>query len=209
MKHPKVSNVYSRREFFKAGTASALLAGIPGYAVAAIRPAYDEGKSLKTKFAVNVEIWWKNLDLSARIEKTAEFGFPAIEFWSYDDKDLEAMRRACDTHDLVITQFTAWGFQPGMNNPENHDLVEKKIKEACQVAKKLNCKWATVVGGDDQPGMTREQMHENIIKALKRIAPIAEDNDLTLILEPMNIRADTRSIFILYCIHDIQTPLVL
>jgi len=58
------------------------------------------------------------------------------------------------------------------------------------VAKKLGCKLATVVGGDDQPGMTQEQMHANIIIALKRVAPIAEQNDLTLILEPMNIRVD-------------------
>jgi hydroxypyruvate isomerase len=47
-----------------------------------------------------------------------------------------------------------------------------------------------VVGGDDQPGMTQEQMHENIIKGLKLAAPVAEDNEVTLILEPMNIRVD-------------------
>jgi hydroxypyruvate isomerase len=50
---------------------------------------------------------------------------------------------------LKITQFTAWGFEPGMNNPKNHHLFEEKIKESCQVAKKLECKLATVVGGDD------------------------------------------------------------
>jgi hydroxypyruvate isomerase len=191
MKEQYLKNKHSRREFLKTGAAGAVLAGIPGYAKAAQKkPAGEEGQPLKTKFAINIEIWWKDLDLAQRIEKTAEFGFPAIEFWSYDDKDLEAMRKACDKTDLVITQFTAWGFKPGMNNPENHNQVEAKIKEACKVAKKLKCKMATVVGGDDQTGMTQDQMHENIIKALKRVAPIAEDNDLTLILEPMNIRVD-------------------
>ena len=33
-------------------------------------------------------------------------------------------------------------------------------------------------------------MHENVIKALKRAAPIGEKHDVTLILEPMNIRVD-------------------
>ena len=47
-----------------------------------------------------------------------------------------------------------------------------------------------VVGGDDIPGMTQEQMHENIIAGLKKAAPIAEKHDVTLILEPMNIRVD-------------------
>ena len=48
----------------------------------------------------------------------------------------------------------------------------------------------TVVGGNDQPGMTQAQMHENIITGLKLVAPIAEENQIMLILEPMNIRVD-------------------
>jgi hydroxypyruvate isomerase len=48
----------------------------------------------------------------------------------------------------------------------------------------------TVVGGDDQPGMSQEQMHANIVAGLKLVAPIAESADVTLILEPMNIRVD-------------------
>ena len=48
----------------------------------------------------------------------------------------------------------------------------------------------TVVGGNDVIGMTQEAMHANIIKGLKLAAPIAEDNDVMLILEPMNIRVD-------------------
>ncbi len=77
-----------------------------------------------------------------------------------------------------------------MNDPKNHDAVAKEIEASCQTANKLNCKKMCVVGGNDQPGMTQEQMHENIIKALKRAAPIAEKYDVMLILEPMNIRVD-------------------
>ncbi len=55
---------------------------------------------------------------------------------------------------------------------------------------KLNCKMMTVVGGDDQPGMTPAQMHKNIIEGLKKAAPIAEKHEVMLILEPMNIRVD-------------------
>jgi hydroxypyruvate isomerase len=38
--------------------------------------------------------------------------------------------------------------------------------------------------------MTQQQMHENVIAGLRRAAPIAEKNNVTLILEPMNIRVD-------------------
>jgi hydroxypyruvate isomerase len=47
-----------------------------------------------------------------------------------------------------------------------------------------------VVAGNNQPGMTQEQMHAQVIKALKRAAPIAEREKVMLILEPMNGRVD-------------------
>jgi len=175
----------SRRKFL---TTSSLAVAGTFFFSCAVEDLRKIGQTPHTKFAVNVEMWWKNLPFIERIRQTASLGFPAIEFWGYEKKDLAAIKQTCDELGVVITQFTAWGFKPGMNNPENHDLFEKKIKEACQVAKRLGCKLATVVGGDDQPGMTQEEMHENIIIALKRVAPIAEDHDLTLILEPMNIR---------------------
>ncbi len=50
-----------------------------------------------------------------------------------------------------------------MNDPKNHDRLVKKIAEACHVAKQINCPMMTVVGGNDQPGMTQAEMHENII----------------------------------------------
>ena len=180
----------SRRSMLKA--APAVAAGISGKANAMSRSdsLSQPGKTPHTKFAVNVEIWWSDLDFPDRIRQTAALGFPAIEFWAFDGKDPAAIRALCEELGLVTTQFTAWGFTPGMNDPANHEHLEQQIREACDFAKKLDCKLATVVGGDDQPGMTQEQMHANIITGLKRVAPIAEDNGLTLILEPMNIRVD-------------------
>jgi hydroxypyruvate isomerase len=148
------------------------------------------GKTPHTKFAVNVEMWWKKLPFVERLKQAAALGFPAIEFWPYEGKNLDEIHRTCQEHNLAIAQFTAWGFSPGMNNPKNHDRLVKKIAEACQVAKRINCPMMTVVGGNDQPGMSQAEMHDNIIKGLKLVAPIAEDNEIMLILEPMNIRVD-------------------
>lgn len=180
-------NKISRRHFLTAGSMAVAATSLGGFAE---EDNSKIGQTPHTKFAINVEMWWTDLDFLERIRKTAELGFPAIEFWDLQGKDLDAIRKTCDELNLEIIQFTAWGFNPGMNDPANHDMVEEKIKFACEAGKKLNCKMATVVGGDDQPGMTREEMHQNIITALKRVAPIAEENDLMLILEPMNIRVD-------------------
>lgn len=148
------------------------------------------GKTPHTKFAVNCEMWWTKLPFLERIKKTAELGFPAIEFWPLAGKDLDAVAKLTQDLGIEIAQFTAWGFRPGMNEPKHHPAVVQAIKDACVAAKTLKCEMATVVAGDDVPGMTQDEMHQHVITALKLCAPIAEDHDLTLILEPMNIRVD-------------------
>jgi hydroxypyruvate isomerase len=135
-------------------------------------------------------MWWTRLPFIERIRKTAELGFPAIEFWPLAGKDLDQVAAVSQELGVEIAQFTAWGFKPGLNEPKNHPAFVKAIQDACVAAKKLKCRKATVVAGDDVPGLSQAEMHQNVITALKSVARIAEDHDLMLILEPMNIRVD-------------------
>ena len=169
-------SVIDRRAFL--GTAAAA-----GFVTAQSANATEEvsaeelsqlGRTPHTKFAVNIEMWWKKLPFMERIKQAAAFGYPAYEFWPWERQDIDAM--------AALSQ--------GLNDPKNHANFVKKIEEGCAAAKKLNCKKMTVVGGNDQPGMTQKEMHENIITGLKLAAPIAEANDIMLILEAMNIRVD-------------------
>ena len=148
------------------------------------------GHTPHTRFAVNIEMWFRGTPFLERIEAAAKLGFPAVEFWPWRGKDIEAIASKTRELGIEIAQFTAWGFSPGMNNPENHDAVVAEIQESCRTAQQLDCKMMTVVAGNDQPGMSQAEMHEHVITALKRCAPIAEAHDVMLILEPMNIRVD-------------------
>ena len=142
------------------------------------------------RYAANVEMWWRNLPFIERIHAAADAGFDVIEFWPWRGKDIDAIAKVCKERGVEVAQFTAWGFTPGMNNPKNHAAFVEEIKASCKTAHKLNCKRMTVVGGNDQKGMTQEEMHENIVTALKLAAPIAEQENIMLIIEPMNIRVD-------------------
>jgi hydroxypyruvate isomerase len=190
----------NRRQFVATAAAAGL--AIPSLAARgadAPAPSADVaqlGRTPHSRFAVNIEMWWTKLPFLDRIRTAASYGYPAVEFWPWQNKakdpkiGLDAIRKLSDELKIDIAQFTAWGFEPGMNNPKNHDKFEQAIQEGCKVAKQLNCKMMTVVGGNDQAGMSHEQMHEQIIVALKRVAPIAAENQVMLILEPMNIRVD-------------------
>ena len=148
------------------------------------------GKTPHTRFAVNIEMWFTRLPFLRRIEAAAALGFPAVEFWPLEGKDIDAVADKTAELKIEVAQFTAWGFRSGLNNPRNHPKFIKAIETSCKAAKKLRCKLMTVVGGDDQPGMPQEKMHENIIAGLKLAAPIAEKHGVVMILEPMNIRVD-------------------
>jgi hydroxypyruvate isomerase len=163
------------------------------------------GKTPHTKFAVNIEMWFTRLPFMERIRASAALGFPAYEFWPYEPhrERLDEIRKLNEQLGIAPAQFTAWGFRPGMNDPKNHDAFVKKMEEACQVAKRLDCKLMTVVAGDDIPGMSQEQMHENVITALKRAAPICEGQGITMILEPMNVRVDHKG----HCLYGSTAPL--
>ncbi len=181
-----------RRQFI---TASAALGGaaalsLEAHPTAAAEDTSSLGKTPHTKFAANVEMWWTKLPFLDRVKQAAAFGYPAIEFWPWQNKDVGALAKLSKDLGIAIAQFTAWGFRPGLNDPKNHEAFVKAVADGREVAKRLDCKMMCVVGGDDQPGMTQDEMHRNIIEGLKRAAPVAEKHDVMLILEPMNIRVD-------------------
>ncbi len=177
----------TRRRFFAAAAAATTLAVTSRTPAAAV----PLGKAKNTRFACNVEMWFsKEKDFLKRLEGAAQLGFPGVEFWPYEGKDIAAVADTCEKLKLTVTQFTAWGFTPGMNDPKNKQKVVDKIGEACEVAKKLKCPMMTVVAGDDIDGVSQEKMHETVIDALKAAAPVAEKAGVMLILEPMNVRVD-------------------
>jgi len=64
------------------------------------------GKTPHTKFAVNCEMWWTKLPFMDRIRETAKLGFPAIEFWPLEGKDIPAVAGLCQDLEIEIAQFT-------------------------------------------------------------------------------------------------------
>lgn len=145
------------------------------------------GRTPHTPIAVNIEMWFEG-DFVERIEQAAELGFPAIELWTWRDKDLKAGAEALRRHEMTATQFTAWGFGQEINDPEFPiDRFVSEIEAACQAAPLLpGCDRFCVVAGDDIKGRSKAEMHSAVIEKLKAVVPLLEQHGCTAIVEPMN-----------------------
>lgn len=148
------------------------------------------GKTPHTKFAICIEMWWTDLPFEERIRQTAELGFPAFEFWFLEGRRVDDIARAAERHQVAVAQFAAWGFEPGLNDTQDHDRFLRAVESACRAARRLGTRLLTVVGGDNRAGLSQQQMHDNIAAGLRRAAPVAAEHDCTLILEPLNVQVD-------------------
>jgi hydroxypyruvate isomerase len=165
-------------------------------------PAARPARTKNTRFAANIEMWWTKLQFLDRVRAAAELGFPAIEFWPWRNKDIDALAETCRQLGIEVAQFLAWGFSPGLNESKNHDRFAREIEASCAVAKKLRCDKMTVLAGNDVAGASPQQMHEQVVRGLKLAAPIAEQHGVTLILEPLNVRVDHKG----HCLHGSEAP---
>lgn len=191
--HPAIS----RRQICAAGLATAASAAAAAQtetasaaeAVKTPEEVAKPGATRKTKFAVNVEMWFGRKTFLEKIELAAEYGFPAIEFWPWENKPLPEAAALLKQKGVAVSQFTAWPFGTILNNPQSdHEDFYRAIQKSCDVADQLDCRLFTVVIGNDIPGVSKADMHAAAVKGLKKVAGLCEQRGKTIIIEPMNPR---------------------
>jgi hydroxypyruvate isomerase len=187
------NNSVSRRAFVAGAVAVTGSSGLTGSVAMGDelskidKPVDKPGKTPNTPFAVNLEMWFGG-PFEKRIEQAAELGFPSVEFWPYQSKDIDSMAKVLRDHNMTASQFTAWGFGTELNHPKaSADKFIKTIEESCQVADRLpGCDLFCVVVGNNITGLTKDEMHAAAIEKLKQVVPVLDKYKKTIILEPMN-----------------------
>jgi len=131
-----------------------------------------------------------------KLDAVAAWGLPAYE-WLGASGDVDALRAKADSLGLVLSCMGGAGaIRPGgMVNPDDHDKVVEQFKKNVEVAKKLNCTHLVGLSGNERDDVSREQQTEFVIKCVKRLAPIAEENDVTLVMEALNPLVDHKGYF--------------
>jgi hydroxypyruvate isomerase len=138
------------------------------------------------KLSVCIEMFWKGLPEEEKIKKVKNLGFSAFEFWGWKNKDIEKIKKTKEETGLTLSTFC---FEPnGVFTTDDLSIKEliKGAKETAKIVRILNCKKLIVTTGNIVYGESYEITRRRVIKRLKEIVKIAEDEDFILLLEPLN-----------------------
>ncbi len=129
-------------------------------------------------------IWPDTNKISAGMELAAETGFKNVEFWDWNNVDWKTLIKKKDELGVHVVSTCAKdrGF---LADPNQHEKAVQGLKETIPVAKALGCENISVTAME-MPGFSREESHKNILEGLRKLTKVAEQEKVTLILEPIS-----------------------
>jgi hydroxypyruvate isomerase len=187
----------NRREFGRtlAGTALAApaLAAWPAHA----KSAPPEGEAPGVPFKISVMLWtvFQKLPFEERLEKVAEAGYHALElvgseYRNWSEVDFRRANRK--RHEFGITFDVTAGIAHGVADPGAREAFLSDLRQALPAMDKIECRAIIVLSGNVVPGMSRAEQHQSCIEGLKRAAEIAEKNDISILLENIDLEENPR-----------------
>lgn len=146
---------------------------------------------MQYEISVNLEYAFRDAGetIEERIAAAAQAGFRKVEIFLTKGRNLPAIRRALDAHRVELVTTVA-DYQTQLVDPETHEGFCATFRQAAEDAAFLGCRNIVVTSGRGVPWLKRPVQHRNLANALVRLLPIAEELDVTILLESANTRHD-------------------
>lgn len=144
-------------------------------------------------YSVCIDAVFGRIDPAESIRAVREAGFTAAEFWSWQNRDLDALAAAAKENGVTIASFCAKVVS--LVDPDKRPDYIAALKESIAVAKKLGCKNMIAQTGPDN-GKDRGEQHDSIVAGLREAKPLLEDAGVTLLLEPLNTYVDHKGYYL-------------
>lgn len=145
------------------------------------------------KLSVCVDAVYAGEDFLKAVGKVKDAGVETIEFWSLEGKDIDGLNVYRKKEGIDIAAFCT-GFISLVDASKRQEYIQS-LKSAVETAKKLGCKRIISQTGADT-GEPRQKQHDNLVEGLKACAPYLEENKITLVVEPLNIRVDHKGYYL-------------
>ena len=136
--------------------------------------------------APNLEIFFTDRPYTERIARIADMGFKAADLFGPDNKNPGEIGKACEKHGVTISMLVGSDLQKAFNDRSLHDDLVKQVEKTAQAAREMHACNIVVLSGNALPKVTASAQNQAIIDGLKRIAPIADKYEVTVLMEMLN-----------------------
>lgn len=156
------------------------------------------------KYSACIEMLFQEYGLVERIHKAKASGFQAVEFWLWQNKDLDAIKKALDETGLEVCVFQG-NIEGRMIDPKDNEIYIQGVKKSLEAAKKLGAKHLflmTDILKEDRTVLeppypiSDEDKVKSIKHVLNALKPLAEEAGITLVIEPLNIHVDHKGYYL-------------
>jgi hydroxypyruvate isomerase len=193
----------TRRNFM----ASAAAAAVAVSTATSTRRAAGTSKKFKLKYAPHFGMFRRNAgnDFLDQIQFMADQGFTAME-------DNGMMERPVELQKNIARKMSQLGMTMGVfvayanfdfkvktfvtSKKDVREMLVNRMKQAVEVAKRVNAKWCTVVPGTYDTRLEWDYQTANCIENLKYCAEVCEPSGLVMVLESLNPWKDHPGLFL-------------
>ena len=152
------------------------------------------------KKSANLEVLYYELPWAERFAAAKKDGFQCVEFWGWEDKDLDEVKRLVEENGLELTAMGGDG-PFSMCDPATKEQYLEYLKRAVEAAKQVGCPILIIHSDALQPEPKQYAIplsgdYSYTVKILTMfdilttIAPWAEEAGITFVLEALNITKD-------------------
>jgi hydroxypyruvate isomerase len=146
------------------------------------------------RFSVCIDSLFREAPAAQAMGRIKELGLDAVEFWSWEDKDLEGIALAKEELGMDVAGFCTSCF--ALNDPAKQGVYLDCLKKSVEVASRLKTKKLITQAGQDIEGASREFQRQAIVECLGKCAGILEDAGIELLVEPLNNKRDHAGTFL-------------
>lgn len=143
------------------------------------------------EFSANIEYMFQEAgdSLAARIGLAADAGLRKVEMFTTTGRDLGALGKALADRGVELWTVVA-DPRTRLVDPQTHEGFRELFRNAAVDAKALGCRRVVVGSGPAVPYQKRAVQLATVTRAVASIVPIAEELDVTILIEAVNTRVD-------------------
>ena len=145
-----------------------------------------------------IETMYRELPFMERFQAAGRDGFEFVEFWSWTDKDLDAVKAAAESAGIGVAGFNG-DAELSLIDPEQKETYLAFLCRSVEAAKAVGARSVTIhsnglgEGGvviNHYGGLSDTVKLCAMFDTLKECAKIAEESGISMNLEPLNVTTD-------------------